>query len=321
MLLAPWLGVFKRSALDVTLTTHPGLSTRIIEKPGERLDDVELDALVVKMRDVARRTLPKGALAYGVFSGDRRRLAATIVTLVSETATGRPIAFNALALMDARLNGAPLEIMHLGLVMVDPDYRGRGLSDALYGLTVLFLFIRGGLRPRWLSNVSQAPAVIGMVSETFSNVFPSPLPQSRQSFSHLTLARQIMTRHRHVFGVGPEAFFDEARGVIVNAYTGGSDDLKKTFEAAARHRRPAFNDFCRANLDYRRGDDFLQIGHIDIAAARRYLLTHAPRGLFVRIAAEAAFVILQRFLLPVVHWFDSARPFGLLRPRRADRRG
>ena len=209
MVLAPWLRVFKRSALDVTLTTRAGLSTRIIEKPGATLDDAALEKLVDQLRQVAARALSKGALTYGVFSGERERLSQTIVTLVSDTATGRPIAFNALALMEARLNGEPLQIMHLGLVMVDPDYRGQGLSDALYGLTVLFLFIRGGLRPRWLSNVSQVPAVIGMVSETFSNVFPSP--GSRQSFSHLTLARQIMRRHRHVFGVGDEAGFDEKR--------------------------------------------------------------------------------------------------------------
>jgi hypothetical protein len=238
------------------------------------------------------------------------------VTLVSETATGRAIAFNALALMEARLNGEPQQIMHLGLVMVDPDYRGRGLSDVLYGLTVLLLFIRGGLRARWLSNVSQVPAVIGMVAETFSNVFPSPLPGSRQSFSHLTLARQIMSRHRDVFGVGEDASFDERRTVIANAYTGGSDCLKKRFEDAPKHRKQIYNEFCAANLDYERGDDFLQIGVIDIAAARRYLLRHTPRSSWPGLIIEAAVLILQRLLLPAIYWFDSSRHFGLLRPRQ-----
>jgi hypothetical protein len=316
VLLAPWLRVFRRTPLDITLTTHAGLSTRIIEKPGATLDDAALEILVERLRQVAARTLPKGALTYGVFSGERERLSQTIVTLVSDTKSGQPIAFNALALMEARLNGEPQQIMHLGLVMVDPDYRGQGLSDVLYGLTVLFLFIRGGLRARWLSNVSQVPAAIGMVSETFSNVFPSPLPGSRQSFSHLTLARQIMRRHRHGFGVGDEAGFDEKRGVITNAYTGGSDDLKKAFEDAPKHRNQIYNEFCSANLDYRRGDDFLQIGSIDLAAARRYLLTHAPRALWPGLIVEAAVLVLQRLLLPAISWFDSSRHFGILRPRR-----
>jgi hypothetical protein len=316
MRFAPWLRVFKRSALDVTLRTHPGLSTRIIERPGATLDDAALEKLVEQLRQVVGRTLSNGALTYGVFSGERERLSQTIVTLVSETATGRPIAFNALALVEVRLDGEPQQIMHLGLVMIDPDYRGQGLSDVLYGLTVLFLFIRGGLRARWLSNVSQVPAVIGMVAETFSNVFPSPLPGSRQSFSHLTVARQIMSRHRHVFGVGEEASFDETRTVIANAYTGGSDDLKKRFEATAKHRKQIYNEFCAANLDYQRGDDFLQIGVIDIAAARRYLLRHTPRALWPGLIIEAAVLILQRLLLPAICWFDSSRYFGVLRPRQ-----
>jgi hypothetical protein len=316
MRFAPWLRVFKRSALDVTLMTHQGLSTRIIEKPGATLDDAALEQLVEQLRQVVGRTLSNGELTYGVFSGERERLSQTIVTLVSETATGRAIAFNALALMDARLHGEPQQIMHLGLVMVDPDYRGRGLSDALYGLTVLFLFIRGGLRARWLSNVSQVPAVIGMVAETFSNVSPSPLTGSRQSFSHLTLARQIISRHRDVFGVGGDASFDETRAVIANAYTGGSDHLKKRFEDAPKHRKQIYNEFCAANLDYERGDDFLQIGVIDIAAARRYLLRHTPRSLWPGLIIEAAVLILQRLLLPAIYWFDSTRHFGLLRPRQ-----
>jgi hypothetical protein len=61
------------------------------------------------------------------------------------------------------------------------------------------------LRQKWISNVTQVPSVVGMVSQTFSDVFPSPHPDARQSFAHLQLARGIMSRHRAVFGVGEEA--------------------------------------------------------------------------------------------------------------------
>ena len=59
-----------------------------------------------------------------------------------------------------------------------------------------------------------------------------------------------MRRHRRVFGVGEDAGFDEARFVITNAYTGGSDNLKKSFDVAPKHRDEAYNDFCREQLDY-----------------------------------------------------------------------
>jgi hypothetical protein len=158
------------------------------------------------------------------------------------------------------------------------------------------------------------PAVAGMVAETFSDVFPGPDPSARRSFEHLLLARQIMARHRSAFGVGEEAGFDEARFVIANAYTGGSDALKKTFAAAPKHRREDFNEFCARELDYERGDDLLQIGRIDLAASRRYLLNDVPRGSLPGLLATLGFLVFQRVALPALYWFTADKPWGVLRP-------
>ena len=206
-----WLKAFAQPTIDLTLRTHEGLTTRIVESPGRALGEDELERLVAQLRVVAGKTLSAGDLAYGIFSGERERLSRAIVTLICEEASGRPIAFNALSVMPVELDGQPAEVTHLGLVMVDPDVQGQGLSWVLYGLTTLVQFIRGGLRPKWISNVTQVPAVCGMVCETFSDVFPSPQSVNRASFAHLQLARGIMRGHRAVFGVGTEAGFDEAR--------------------------------------------------------------------------------------------------------------
>ncbi len=311
-----WLRALTRPDLDLTLTTHRGLVTRIIERPGATLDDAQLAALVEQLKEVAARVLPQGALAYGVFAGERDRLARSVITLICDATTGRPVAFNALALMDVTLDGEPAEVTHLGLVMIDPDQRGQGLSWVLYGLTTLLLFVRNGLRPFWVSNVSQVPAVVGMVEETFSEVFPGARPDARQSFAHLQIAREIMRHHRHVFGVGEEGGFDEARGIIIDAYTGGSDDLKKRFEDAPPHRDPGINAFCQRELDYGRGDDVLQLGRIDLAGARRYLLGQVPRASLPGLLAAAILLTLQRLVLPIVHWLDDCRRYGPLRPAR-----
>jgi hypothetical protein len=192
------------------------------------------------------------------------------------------------------------------------------LSWVLYGLTALVLFARDGLRAKWISSVTQVPAVVGMVGDTFSDVFPSLLSGARRSFAHLQLARGIMAEHRAVFGVGEEAGFDEARFVITNAYTGGSDALKKTFEAAPKHRNDNYNDFCARELDYERGDDVLQLGRIDLAGARRYLLSEVPHGSLPSLLAASAVLALQRLVLPVAYWLDDRRAFGTLRPCRND---
>ena len=316
-----WWKALSQPQIDLTLRTHAGQLTRIVESPGLSLSEAELEALVAQLRIVAAKTLPAQSLTYGIFSGEREKLSRAVVTLISEEATGRPIAFNALSVMPVELDGEPAEVTHLGLVMVDPDERGQGLSWVLYGLTALVLFARDGLRPKWISNVTQVPAVVGMVCETFSDVFPSPHPGARQSFAHLQLARGIMRRHRAVFGVGDDAGFDEARFVITDAYTGGSDALKKTFEAAPKHRDPQYEAFCARELDYTRGDDILQIGRIDLAGARRYLLREVPPGSLPALLAAGAVLSLQRLLLPVFYWLDDSRAFGSLRPRLGETEG
>jgi len=313
--LAFWLKAFSQSTIKLTLRTHTGLQTRIVESPGLSLPQAELDQLVADLRTVAGKTLPAGSLTYGIFSGERERLARAIVTLVVEEGSGRPIAFNALSVMSVELDGEPQQVTHLGLVMVDPDVQGQGLSWVLYGLTTLVLFARDGLRPKWISNVTQVPAVFGMVCDTFSDVFPSPDVSARQSFAHLQLARGIMREHRAVFGVGPEAGFDEQRFVITDAYTGGSDALKKSYEAAPKHRDERYNAFCLRELDYGRGDDVLQLGRVDLAGARRYLQREVPAGSLPALLAASAVLALQRLVLPLAHWLDDTRPFGTLRPR------
>ncbi|MGJ4910725.1 hypothetical protein [Bradyrhizobium sp. HKCCYLS2033] len=310
-----WLTALGQEAMDLSLRTHAELRTRIVESPGTTLDDAALAALVADLRTIAGKTLPAGELTYGIFSGAREPLARAIITVVSEEAGGRPIAFNALAVMQVERDGDSQQVIHLGLVMVDPEARGKGLSGVLYGLTTLLLFVRDGLRPKWISNVTQVPAVAGMVCETFSDVYPSPLPQARQSFAHLQLARGIMRTHRAVFGVGDEAGFDESSFVITNAYTGGSDALKKKYEDAPKHRDAVYNDFCARELDYARGDDLLQLGRIDLAAARRYLLREIPSGSLPALLATSAVLALQRMILPLLHWLDDTRTFGTLRPR------
>lgn len=314
-MIAATLRSLGRRHLDLRLRAAGGLRVRIMERPGLWMADVDLDALVADLRHVAAQTLGPGTLTYGVFSGDRARLEQTIITLIS-AADGRPVAFNALAVMTLATDPAPTEVLHLGLVMVDPGERSRNLSWLLYGLTCFLLFLRHQFRPLWISNVTQVPAVVGMVTTMFSDVWPAPrgLGAPRRTLGHLILARRIMADHRHVFGVGPDAGFDEDRFVVTDAYTGGSDDLKKTFAAATAHRNAAFNSFCRDQLDYDRGDDLLQIGRMDLAAVSRYLRREVPPSQIAGLLLTGALVLVGKLILPVLHWADSTRPWSILRP-------
>lgn len=306
-----------RQYLDITFNASRDHRVRIIEYPGAWMEQDELDRLVGDLRIIAAKTLPQGELNYGVFSGDKDRLAQSIITLVTDRKTDTPIALNALAQMDIPLGNRIEPVLHLGLVLIDPGQQSRGLSWVLYGLTCVLMLLRNGMRPLWLSNVTQVPAVVGLVSTGFARVYPNPdAPDGgRRSLQHLLLARRIMADHRHVFGVGPEAEFDEDQFVIANAYTGGSDHLKKTFEDAPKHRDAAFNDFCANALDYDRGDDVIQLGQIDLATALSYLTREVPAKSALSFLTLAAAAVIQRLALPVLHWSDTGRPYGILRQR------
>ncbi|MET3900195.1 hypothetical protein ABIB57_004158 [Devosia sp. UYZn731] len=305
----------ERHYLDLSLPVGQSRRMRIIERPGLWMKPEALAGLVGKLRQIASRTLADKDLEYGIFSGDKSRLESTFITLVTDSKSGAPIAFNALPVIPLELDGRPVELLHLGLVMVDPDQRSKGLSWVLYGLTCFLLFIRNQGRPIWISNVTQVPAVVGMVTETFSEVYPDPAGGGPRKFRHLVLARQILRAHRYVFGVGPEAEFDEQQFIIRNAYTGGSDNLKKSFEVAQKHRKDVFNTFCQRHLDYNRGDDVIQIGKLDLPAARRYLTDMVPKGALGLVAVASIMALIQRAILPVIQWLDATREFGRLRPR------
>jgi hypothetical protein len=312
-LLGVWFRALTQDYLDVELRVARNITARIIERPGLWMAPASAARIVEDLRAIARVTVPGETLDYGVLTGSQERLDHAILTVLYDKTTRQPVAFNALSVMDVTLHGRDAEVVHLGLVMVDPSLRSHGLSWVLYGLTCLVLFVRRQLRPLWLSNVTQVPAIVGMVSETFSEVFPAP-DQAHCSFEHLLLAREIMQRHRKVFGVGEEAGFDEERFVITNAYTGGSDNLKKSFDVAPKHRDDAYNTFCRQQLDYARGDDVLQLCRLDLAAAQRFVTKDVPRRSLPAVAATLAIVSLNRLLLPILHWLSADRPWGILRP-------
>lgn len=310
--------MFARAAgrfyLDMNLATSGQVRTRIIECPGMWMAPGVLAALVVDLRRVVRQSLPSESLNYGVLSGSKERLDSAVITILYDRVSGAPVAFNALSVMDIIWRGRPLQVLHLGLVMVDPGYRTQGLSWVLYGLTCMLLFVRKLMRPLWVSNVTQVPAIIGKVAESFAQVYPAPDPASRRRYDHLVIAREIMHKHRHVFGVGVDAGFDEQRFVITNAYTGGSDNLKKSFVEAQHHRDSKYNSMCEQQLNYDRGDDFLQIGQFNLGVAKNYLLRTVPRDSLPALLMSIGFLLLGALMLPALHWFSTEEAEGDLRP-------
>ncbi|MGQ0578350.1 MAG: hypothetical protein ACT4PQ_05495 [Betaproteobacteria bacterium] len=304
-----------RKYLDFEFPVKNEARLRIVERPGLWMGRGALEQLLADVRQVAKTVIPSG-LDYGVLRGDKRRLDDAILSILYDRASGKPIAFNAYSFLDVEVHGRGVNVLHLGLIMVDPAFQAQGYTWVIVGLPCLMVFLRNGMSPVWITSVTQVPAIFGKVAEAFADVYPSPSGKLRRSFAHLTIARQVMERHRDAFGVGPQAQFDEDNFIIRDAYTSGSEALRKTYEGTTKHRDDAVNEMCRDRLDYLRGDDFLQVGAINFACAREYLLRTVPRDSLPSLLYRLMFVLSGRLLLPLWHWFSPNRQWGDLRPRR-----
>lgn len=307
--------VIWQDELDLGFRASRDFRVEIAGAPAKWMDADRLAGLQTDCRAVVAACLDGRQLEYGLFDPDGQAWHHSVITLVRDAADRRPVAFNAMPLLPVRQGAEQVEVLHLGLVMVDPSARSEGLSWILYGLTCFLLFLRGRLRPLWISSVTQVPAVVGMVAETFDQVWPGQ-PGTAPSFAHGHFARQIMTAHRHAFGVGKDAGYDAARGVITDAYTGGSDNLKKSYTVAAKHRDARYNAFCEATLDYDRGDDVLQIGQLNFATMRRFLLRSVPRSALPRLIVQGIVTAAQAAFAPALQWLAADRSLGQLRPAR-----
>ncbi len=302
--------------INSDFTLRGSLRVRIMERPGLWLDQDGLDGIVAHTREVVLG-LGKGTLDYGVVSGSKAALDRSIITLITDGETGRAMGFNALVAMDCVLDRKPVEVVHLGLAVVHPDFHSRGLGWVLYGLTTFILFFKRRLSPIWISNVTQVPSVFGMVSDSFDDIYPGGVGGPPRTFEHLRLVRQIMRDYRFVFGVSEEAGFDEEHFVITDAYTGGSDNLKKTWDEAPKHRKPRYNDYCHEHLDYARGDDFIQIGRITLYTFWYYIYRTLPRVALFEVSSKLVYVMLASLVIPPARWLAANTQMGELRPWRS----
>jgi hypothetical protein len=267
----------RRDEVRVRLTEK--VEATIYDRPGEWMSDAELERLRAELRGVASAAIP-GPLEYGVFLPRREPYANRLVVVGRHLENDEAVGFNAMPRLDVKLANKSVTVLHLGLLVIHPRYQRQGFQGLLYGLGGFSSVYRMRERPIWISNVSEVPAVIGAVTDNFLDVFPHyAKPGQPPPAEHAAIAKAIMSQHRHEFGVGPDAGFDEQRFVITGGYTGGSDALKKTFEQAPRYRADACNQFCKQQLDYARGDDFLQIGQLDAGVITAYLGKRLPAEL------------------------------------------
>lgn len=253
--------------------------------PGRWMPDAQLEQLQRELRTLTRECLGE-VPAYGIYQASRDPYRDRIITTVRTAHDRRLVAFSAMILWHIHLQDGsrPQPVMHLGLVLVAPEQRGRKVMYALYHKPLLWFFLRRLLRPFWLTSTSMEPVIVGSVADSFSRVHPhyAPPPGFAPTPAHRRIARTFFREHGQDIGVWEGAVLDEERFVIRGSSQGACRTLMLPFERAAMYRVPACNEFCRQTLDYAQGDELLQVGRVDMAALGRsswWILRKAKRRL------------------------------------------
>lgn len=244
---------------------------KIWERPGKWLKGKGLHQLINDIHTISLAGQgDKGALEYGVAKGHKDDLDNRLITIAYDKNTGEPIGFAAQIYMDVPVKSKIVEVLHLGFVCISQKYQKKSFVGLLYILPNLYVLIKRRFRPIWVSNVTQVPCIVGIVAQHYEAVYPNPLRETLKTETHKLLFEGIMAHHRSAFGTGEEATIDVEKQIIFNSYTGGSDNLKKTFEETAKYRNEVVNTFCQTHLDYARGDDFVQIGKLSKSLVHQY---------------------------------------------------
>ena len=295
--------LFRQNKFRCKVSVNKNYEFVVWERPGEWCTEEQIQEIRTDLRRIA--TLGQGdkdVPEYGVLSEDEVDFSQRIITIVYCKKTGEPIGFSAKIYFDIWLGYTSTRVMHTGLMYVVPEHRGQSITHITYIFPMIILLLKSGLRPIWVSSVSQVPSVIGVVAEGFIGVYPHPIKKRKQRFKYKMLGIKIMKYHRKAFGVGEDAEYDPETQIIKNAYTGGSDNLKKSYEDAMKHRKEKVNLTCKEELDYDRGDDYLQLGILNVEVIWNFLKNSSSKRTFAKLGFNLSIFLFSSLFIPLIRW-------------------
>ncbi|MEM1348629.1 MAG: hypothetical protein AAGI01_08750 [Myxococcota bacterium] len=236
-------------------------------RPGDTLDDVELAALVARMRAIAAECFEE-IPEYQALTGAREHLSNQIIT-VARRPDGTIGAFCSALLLEVR---GVSPVLHLGLTCVHPEDRAQSLTHKLLShMLTRFLVRFHPFGKVWISNCACVLSSIGNVALSFDDVYPSPYNPEPPSRAHLKIARAISERYRDEIYINDDALFDE-RAFVMRGSVYGTVFQKHADDECYHHRNEDLNDWYQRLLLFEDGDEVLQIGCYSIATVTRYLM-------------------------------------------------
>ncbi|KZV95505.1 hypothetical protein EXIGLDRAFT_672196 [Exidia glandulosa HHB12029] len=262
--------------------------------PASQLSESEKVELHAKLRAFASDLLPSLPDYQILSSSISEAFRDKILVLAYDRTTDTLVGFASPAWLD--IPGVPTRVLHIGLVVIAPSARSAGLTSELQGRVFLHTLTHVYPRGHWVTNLSNAPNILGNFAEYTVRTYPSPAScswgASSPSATHLTIARWIDETRMHMVAT-PSAVFDEER-FIFRGMMSGTSFMKPQPEGTDQtslHRDTTYNAFYGRWIgDPHAGDAILQVGFLEPGHLARMILSPkftALRGPEIRGSVRA----------------------------------
>lgn len=260
---------YSKKASPAPKARHSKDSYRIhyLYRPGRRLTEARLNALVAELREVAA-TCFEEIPDYQCLRGTREELSDKVIT-TARCADGTLAGFCSAVLLPAGKLGS---VLHLGLTCVRPDDRSAGLTHRLMSKAMIgYLLRRKPLSRVWVSNVACVLSSLGNVALHFDDVYPSPHAGQGPSLSHLRIADAIDRYYRDKIHIDRAAQFDPDHFVFRRSVR-QTVFQKEATDRRYRHRQEDLNRYYEGIMQFEEGDEVVQVGHYSLLTGLRYWL-------------------------------------------------
>lgn len=242
--------------------------------PGKWMTDEALDELRTRLTALGRRCLGE-VPSYGVYLPLRALYENRIITVVYSKTTDEPVAFAAMVVWPIQLSGSKKiqKVVHLGLVIVDQEYRGKMVMYWAYHRPLFRYYMKRFLKPFWITSTTMEPVIFGSVADNFSRVYPHYLPDQadKPTPGQMQIAETFVREHGHEIGISEHAWLDTTHFIVRNSSLGACRELMHDYEHTSKYRVDACNEYCRQHLHYEKGDEFIQVGRVDFSALLKSL--------------------------------------------------
>lgn len=256
------------------------IKLEVFNCPGKSFTDSELEKIHQEILSVAKECLDE-IPNYQCLTGDRKEYSRLIISLARDE-NGTLVGFCSSYILEV----GDKKVLHLGLTCVSPSARSMGLTHKLSSKVVKYYLLNYSLlRPAWISNVACVLSSLGNVALHFENVYPSPFKKG-PTVEQIEIARFIDENYRNELYINKGARFCDKKFVFEESVTGTMFE-KSAEDKRFFHRDGEVNQFYKNIIDFKRGDEVLQIGQVSLLTVPRYAWKKMKRKIFRPIRIDS----------------------------------